>query len=60
MTKPRRVAAQDVPGAMPAHIAALVTGGEVRPANRTRHLPKPSKPRGSGKTAADYVAEGRR
>ena len=44
----------------PPHLAAMIARGEVRPGNGTRHVPKPVKATGSGKTAADYVSEGRR
>jgi prevent-host-death family protein len=44
----------------PSHLAALVADGTVRPSEGPRHLPKPVKPKGSGKSAADYVSEGRR
>jgi prevent-host-death family protein len=39
---------------------ALIASGVVRPGNRSRRLPKPIKLSGSGKTAAEYVSEGRR
>jgi prevent-host-death family protein len=44
----------------PPHLAMMIADGTVRPGTRSRHLPKPIKPRGSGKTAAEYVSEGRR
>lgn len=39
---------------------APVAEGEVKAGKRKSHLPKPTKLQGSGKSAADYVAEGRR
>jgi hypothetical protein len=45
---------------LPKHLAALVATGEVRPGDGSRFLPEPVKARKRGKTAADYVAEGRR
>ncbi|HWM56134.1 MAG TPA: type II toxin-antitoxin system prevent-host-death family antitoxin [Solirubrobacterales bacterium] len=41
-------------------MAELIAKGIVRPGNGSRHLPKPIKLQGSGKTAAEYVSEGRR
>lgn len=60
VTKRGRPVAQIVPATMPPHLAALVADGTVRPSEGPRHLPKPTKLRGSGMSAADYVAEGRR
>jgi len=45
---------------MPPHLAALVAEGAVKPGDGTRYLPRAAKPRGEGKTAAEYVSEGRR
>lgn len=42
------------------HLATLVAKGEVRPAEGPRFLPLPIKVEPSDKTAADWVAEGRR
>lgn len=42
------------------HLAAMVAEGAVRPGNGTRHVPKPVEATGTGKTAAEYVSEGRR
>jgi hypothetical protein len=42
------------------HLAELVANGDVRPGDGTRFLPEPVKPAEGDKTAADYVAEGRR
>lgn len=44
----------------PPHLAALVADGTVRPSEGSQPLPKPAKLRGSGKSASDYVSEGRR
>jgi len=44
----------------PPHLAAMIARGEVRPGNGTRYMPKPVKGRGSGKSASEYVSEGRR
>jgi prevent-host-death family protein len=61
VTKHGRPVAQIVSAATPAHLAALIVDGSVRPAEGPRYLPaKPAKLRGSGKSAADYVSEGRR
>jgi antitoxin (DNA-binding transcriptional repressor) of toxin-antitoxin stability system len=43
----------------PPPLAAMIADGSVRPGTGSRHLPKPVKPRGPGKTAAEYVSEGR-
>jgi prevent-host-death family protein len=60
VTKHGRPVARIVSAAMPPHLAALVADGTVRPSEGTRYLPKPAKLRGTGKSAADYVSEGRR
>jgi prevent-host-death family protein len=60
VTKRGRPVALIVSAATPPHLAALVAEGKVRPSEGRRYLPKPAKLRGAGKTAADYVAEGRR
>jgi len=60
VTKHGRPVARIVSTSTPPHLAALVVDGTVRPSEAPRHLPKPAKPKGSGKTAADYVSEGRR
>ncbi len=46
--------------ATPPHLAALIVAGTVRPSEEPRYLPEPTKLRGAGKSAADYVVEGRR
>lgn len=60
VTKHGRPVARIVSATTPPHLAALVANGTVRPSDGPRHLPKPAKLRGSGKSAADYVSEGRR
>lgn len=60
VTKHGRPVARIVSATTPPHLAALVADGTVRPSESPRHLPQPIKLRGSGKSAADYVSEGRR
>lgn len=60
VTKRGRPVARIVSTATPPHLAALVAAGTVRPSEGPRYLPKPTKLRGTGMDAADYVAEGRR
>lgn len=60
VTKHGRPVARIVSTATPPHLAALVAEGTVRPGAGPRYLPKPTKLRGAGKSAADYVSEGRR
>jgi len=60
VTKHGRPVARIVSATTPPHLAALVAEGAVRPSEGPRYLPKPTKLRGPGKSAADYVAEGRR
>ena len=60
VTKRGRPVARIVSTATPPHLAALVADGTVRPSEGPRYLPKPTKLRGVGQSAADYVAEGRR
>ena len=60
VTKHGRPVARIVSATTPPHLAALVADGTVRPSEGPRYLPKPTKLRGSGKSAADYVSEGRR
>jgi prevent-host-death family protein len=46
---------------VPPGLAALIADGTVRPPkSRSRFVPKPVKLSGEGKTAAEYVSEGRR
>lgn len=60
VTKHGRPVAKIVSTAIPPHLAALVANGSVQPSQGPRFLPKPAKLRGPGKSAADYVSEGRR
>lgn len=60
VTKHGRPVARIVSAATPPHLAALIADGTVRAREGGRHLPKPITLRGSGKSAADYVSEGRR
>lgn len=60
VTKHGRPVARIVSTATPPHLAALVAEGTVRPSQGPRYLPKPTKLRGAGQSAADYVSEGRR
>jgi prevent-host-death family protein len=60
VTRRGKPVARIVSATTPPHLAALVAEGAVRPGNGTRYLPRPTKLRGAGKTAADYVFEGRR
>lgn len=60
VTKHGRAVATIVSTATPPHLAALVAEGSVRPSAGPRHLPKPTKLKGTGMSAADYVSEGRR
>lgn len=60
VTKHGRPVARIFSATTPPHLAALVADGSVRPSEGSRYLPKPTKLKGSGKSAADYVSEGRR
>lgn len=60
VTRRGKPVARIIPTATPPHLAAMIAGGAVRPSNGIRHVPKPVKLTGSGKTAAEYVSEGRR
>jgi prevent-host-death family protein len=60
VTRRGRPVAQIVSASMPPHLAALIAEGAVKPAEGTRRLPEPTKPRSAGKSAAEYVSEGRR
>jgi prevent-host-death family protein len=60
VTKHGRPVARIVSATTPPHLAALVANGTVRPSEGPRYLPNPTKLRGSGKSATDYVSEGRR
>lgn len=60
ITRRGKPVARIVSTTTPPHLAAMIARGQVRPGNGTRHVPKPVKGRGSGKSAAEYVSEGRR
>lgn len=60
ITRRGKPVARIVSASMPARLAALIADGSVRPGSGSHRLPKPVKPSGTGKTAAQYVAEGRR
>lgn len=60
VTKHGRPVARIISTATPPHLAALVADGTVRPSEGARYLPKPAKLQSPGKSAADYVSEGRR
>jgi prevent-host-death family protein len=60
VTKHGRPVARIVSTAAPPHLAALVADGSVQPSKGPRYLPKPTKAKGTGKSAAEYVSEGRR
>ncbi|HMI80344.1 MAG TPA: type II toxin-antitoxin system prevent-host-death family antitoxin [Solirubrobacterales bacterium] len=60
VTKRGRPVARIVSAATPPHLAAMVAEGTVRASEGARYMPKPTKLRGGGKSAADYVSEGRR
>jgi prevent-host-death family protein len=60
VTRRGRPVAQIVSASTPPYLAALIAEGTVKPAEGARHLPKPTKLRGAGKSAAEYVSEGRR
>lgn len=61
VTKHGRPVARIVSTSVPPHLSALIVDGSVQPPTGPRFLPsKPVKLRGAGKSAAEYVAEGRR
>ncbi len=60
VTRRGRPVARIVSTQTPPHPAEMIARGEVRPGNGSRHVPRPVKTTGSGKTAAEYVSEGRR
>ncbi|MBS1843433.1 MAG: type II toxin-antitoxin system prevent-host-death family antitoxin [Actinobacteria bacterium] len=61
VTKHGRPVARIVSTATPPHLAAMIADGSVRAPEGPRYLPpKPARPRGTGKSAAEYVSEGRR
>jgi prevent-host-death family protein len=61
VTKNGRPVARIVSTGIPPHLSALIADGTVRAPQGPRYLPtKPAKLRGAGKSAAEYVSEGRR
>ncbi|HVD38404.1 MAG TPA: type II toxin-antitoxin system prevent-host-death family antitoxin [Solirubrobacterales bacterium] len=61
VTKHGRPVARIVSTSVPPHLSTLIADGTVRPPEGPRYLPpKPAKLRGTGKSAAEYVSEGRR
>jgi hypothetical protein len=46
---------------IPPHLSALIADGSMRAPKGPRYIPtKPAKPKGAGKSAVEYVSEGRR
>ena len=60
VTRRGKPVARIISTATSPHLAAMIGDGTVRPGSGSRDLPKPIKLRGSGKTAAEFVSEGRR
>jgi prevent-host-death family protein len=61
VTKHGRPVAWIVSTSTPPHLSALIADGTVRAPAGPRYLPaKPAKLQGEGKSAAEYVSEGRR
>lgn len=60
VTRRGKPVARIVSATVPPGLAALIANGTVRPGNGLRHTRKPVKLQGTGKTAAEYVSEGRR
>jgi prevent-host-death family protein len=60
VTRRGKPVARIVSAETPPHLAAMIAKGEVRPGNGTRYVPRPVKGRGGGRSAAEYVSEGRR
>jgi prevent-host-death family protein len=61
VTKNGRAVARILSANLPPHLSALIAAGSVRAPKGPRYLPtKPAKLRRLGKSAADYVSEGRR
>jgi prevent-host-death family protein len=60
VTKRGKPVARIVPAGIPPGIARMIADGRLQWSGRKPRLPKPTPLRGSGKTAAEYVAEGRR
>jgi prevent-host-death family protein len=61
VTKHGRPVARIVSASAPPHLSALIAEGTVRAPQGPRYLPaKPAKLKGEGKSATEYVSEGRR
>jgi prevent-host-death family protein len=61
VTKHGRPVARIVSTSTPPYLSALIADGKVRAPAGPRYLPpKPAKLRGEGKSASEYVSEGRR
>lgn len=61
VTKNGRPVARIVSTNTPPHLSALIAEGSVRAPEGPRYLPsKPVKLRGPGKSASEYISEGRR
>ena len=60
VTKRGRTVARIVPATMPPGLARLVATGRMRWTGQKPEFPTPVKLRGTGRTAAEYVADGRR
>lgn len=60
VTKRGKPVARIVPADIPKGISRMIAEGRLKWSGRKPRLPKPTPLRGSGKTAAEYVAEGRR
>lgn len=60
VTRRGKPVARVIPTGISPGMARVVADGKVRWSGRKPRLPKPVALRGSGKTAAEYVAEGRR
>jgi prevent-host-death family protein len=61
VTKHGRPVARIVSTDTSPHLLALIADGTVRAPEGPRYLPaKPAKLRGEGKSAAEYISEGRR
>jgi len=54
------MAAQGQDHSTSEHLTRMIAKGEVRPGQGPRFLPLPIKVKPSARTAADWVAEGRR
>jgi prevent-host-death family protein len=61
VTKNGRPVARILSTNIPPHLSALIADGSVQAPEGPRYLPaKPAKLQGPGKSAAEYVSEGRR